>query len=64
MKKTYMIPGIDVVEVRVDTVLGAASVLDPSKDNQDITPTDDEYNDEFGSRRNLDRWDEEEDSEY
>ena len=67
MKKTYMIPGIDVVEVRVDTALAAVSndTLDPDKDVQGVTPSDEEWNDEFGSRRNRDRWDdEEEDSGY
>jgi hypothetical protein len=34
-----------------DAVMQAASALDPTKDEQGVTPTDDEYDGEFGARQ-------------
>ena len=61
MKKIYMMPSIDITEVLTDTVLTGGSSLDPTKDDQSVTPSEEEYNDEFGGNRNRDQWDDEED---
>lgn len=61
MKKIYMMPSIDITEVLIDTVLTGESSLDPAKDDQSVTPSDEEYNDEFGGNRHRDQWDDEED---
>ena len=58
MKKIYMMPSIDVTTVNMETLMAAGSILDPDSDNQSVTPSDEEYNDEFGSNRNSDVWDE------
>ena len=59
-----MKPGTDVTEVLTDTVLAGASTLDHNSDTPSVTPTDEEYNDEFGSKRhNRDRWDDEDEEE-
>ena len=51
MKKTYLMPSIDIMNIRTEAVLAAASKLDENLDNQDITPTDDPYDGEFSSKR-------------
>lgn len=56
-----MMPSIDITEVLIDTVLTGESSLDPAKDDQSVTPSEEEYNDEFGGNRNRDQWDDEED---
>ena len=56
MKKIYMMPSIDVTEVMVDTLMAAGSILNPDDDNQTVTPSDEEYDGEFGSNRTRDPW--------
>jgi hypothetical protein len=52
MKKTaYIIPQIKTLLMTSDTVMQAASALDPNEGNQSVTPTDDEYDGEFGARQ-------------
>ena len=54
MKKTYQMPSIDIVNIRTEAVLAVNSpsnTLDPDKDSQMITPTDDPFNGEFSSKR-------------
>lgn len=51
MKKTYLMPSIDIMNIRTEAVLAAASKLDENLDNQEITPTDDPYDGEFSSKR-------------
>ncbi|MBO6288260.1 MAG: hypothetical protein J6M94_06705 [Prevotella sp.] len=54
MKKTYQMPSIDIVNIRTEAVLAVNSpsnTLDPDKDSQVITPTDDPFNGEFSSKR-------------
>lgn len=61
MKKIYMMPGIDITEVLTDTVLTGGSSLDPAKGDQSVTPSEEEFNEEFGGNRNRNQWDDEED---
>ena len=58
MKKIYMMPSIDVTEVMVDTLMAAGSILNPNDDNQTVTPSDEEYDGEFGSNNNSSFWEE------
>ncbi len=58
MKKIYMMPSIDVTEVMVDTLMAAGSILNPDDDNQTVTPSDEEYDGEFGSNNNSSFWEE------
>lgn len=52
MKKTaYIIPQIKTLLMTSDTVMQAASALDPNEGNQSVTPSDDEYDGEFGARQ-------------
>lgn len=52
MKKTaYIIPQIKTLLVTSDAVMQAASALDPNEGNQSVTPSDDEYDGEFGARQ-------------
>ena len=51
-----MMPSIDVTEVMVDTLMAAGSFLNPDDDNQTVTPSDEEYDGEFGSNRTSDQW--------
>ena len=60
MKKNYMMPSINMTEVRMDTLLASQSTFDPTKKEQNITPSDEEYNGEF-SNRNGGFWDDDED---
>ena len=57
MRKEYISP--EVKHLAFDEMLMAAqSVLDPDKDNQSITPTDDEWDGEFSANHNN-VWDDE-----
>ena len=49
VKKTYITPQT-LIEVAECEMLIAASMFDISSDTQSITPTDDEYNDEFSAK--------------
>ena len=49
MKKTYITPQT-LIEVAECEMLIAASMFNTSSDTQSITPTDDEYNDEFSAK--------------
>lgn len=52
MKKTaYIIPQIKTLLMTCDAVMQAASALDPNEGNQSVTPSDDEYDGEFGARQ-------------
>lgn len=52
MKKTaYIIPQIKTLLMTSDAVMQAASALDPNEGNQSVTPSDDEYDGEFGARQ-------------
>ena len=52
MKKTaYIIPQIKTLLMTSDAVMQAASALDPNEGNQSVTPSDDEYDCEFGARQ-------------
>lgn len=52
MKKTaYIIPQIKTLLMTCDAVMQAASALDPTQGEQGVTPTDDEYDGEFGARQ-------------
>jgi len=53
-----MMPSIDVTEVMVDTLMAAGSILNPDDDNQTVTPSDEEYDGEFGSNNNSSFWEE------
>ena len=53
-KKQYIAPEAKVQELESDTLLGQ-SALDPGKNEQEIDPIDDPYDDEFGSNWNV--WD-------
>lgn len=58
MKKTYMMPSINVTTVKMETLMAAGSLLDPNSDEQTVTPSDDEFNGEFGSNNNSSFWEE------
>jgi hypothetical protein len=61
MKKTYLVPGIEVTVFHGDAILAGASKLDPNEDNQTVTPSEEEYDGEFSSNRNnYNVWDDEE----
>ena len=49
VKKTYITPQT-LIEVAECEMLIAASMFDISSDTQSITPTDDEYDDEFSAK--------------
>ena len=58
MKKTaYIIPQIKTLLMTSDAVMQAASALDPTKDEQGVTPSGDEYDGEFGASQ-INVWDE------
>lgn len=53
MKKIYIQPNSQILFTRLLVNINDGSptdTLDPNKDNQEITPTEDLYNDEFGSK--------------
>ena len=54
MKKTsYIMPLTKILVVGNEATMQTASALDPTKDDQVITPSDDEYDGEFGARMNT-----------
>ncbi len=59
-KKSYIAPGIAEYVVSTTSVL-MGSQLNSSSDNQNVTPTEEEHNGEFQSRRNV--WDDEEEED-
>lgn len=59
-KKSYIAPSIAEYVISTTSVL-MGSQLDSTSDNQNITPTDEEYSGEFQSRRNV--WDDEEEED-
>lgn len=61
MKKVYMSPLMHVESIMLEPVMNATSSLDPTQDNQTVTPTDDEYNDEFSTKGQF-HWSTEEDN--
>lgn len=63
MKKTYISPLTAVFVIETQGVI-AASKLDSSSDNPVVTPTDEEYNGEFSSRRRHNMWDDEEEENF
>ena len=50
MNKMYIAPDMAIYQYDTVHVL-MGSTFDDTKDNQEITPTDEEYNGEFSSRR-------------
>lgn len=50
MKKEYIEPSIKMQVTVYESLLASASELDPSKDNQEVTPTEEEYDGEFGAK--------------
>ncbi|MBR6963052.1 MAG: hypothetical protein IKH86_05385 [Prevotella sp.] len=50
MKKEYIEPSIKMLVAGYESLLASASELDPSKDNQEVTPTEEEYDGEFGAK--------------
>ena len=66
MKKTYITPATAVLAFEGQQLMvgSAQTVLDPTKDDQWIKPVDDEYNDDFMSRRrNNGVWGDDEEEE-
>ncbi len=60
MKTTeYIKPNVKMIGMD-EEIMAAATKLDENADNQNITPTDDEYQDEFGAKGFSTRsvWDE------
>ena len=55
-RKEYIVPQVKLHTVEAQQNL-AASVLDPTKDDQVITPSDDEFDGEFVAKQSV--WDEE-----
>lgn len=57
-------PSIEITEIESDIVLAGASKLDPNEDSQTVTPSDEEYDGEFCSKRNHHQtWDDFDDEE-
>lgn len=50
MKKEYLEPSIKMLVAGYESLLASASELDETKDDQNVTPTEEEYNDEFGAK--------------
>ena len=57
MKKEYICPELKHFEVESSELLEQTQ-LDPTKDQQDITPTEEEYDGEFGANQ-TNIWDDE-----
>lgn len=49
MKKIYFQPKTRIINADLDILMGQ-SALDQNKDNQDVNPSDDPYNGEFGAK--------------
>ena len=62
MKKTYQSPLMGIYTLETAGML-AASQLDKNKDNQQITPTNEEYNGEFGANGFVD-WGENDEEDW
>lgn len=58
MKKEYIEPSIKMQVTVYESLLASASKLDPTKDDQNVTPTEEEYNDEFGAKKFHSVWEE------
>ena len=56
MKKTYIQPQMKYVMAEEEALLASQSTLDPNQDNQGVTPSEEEYNDEF-STNSVNVWD-------
>ncbi len=50
MKKEYIEPSIKMLVAGYESLLASASKLDETKDDQKVTPSEEEYNDEFGAK--------------
>ncbi|MBP3789796.1 MAG: hypothetical protein J6I52_09275 [Prevotella sp.] len=61
-RKIYRKPVITLFTLSTHSLLMASQLSDPSQDEQNITPTDEEYGGEFQSRR-KDVWEDEEEEE-
>ncbi|MBO4826458.1 MAG: hypothetical protein J5506_04360 [Prevotella sp.] len=60
MKKVYIEPITKVKTAVIEAILQTASELDPNKGDQSVTPTEEEYEDEFGAKKFHSVWDEDE----
>lgn len=58
MKKTYMLPALQVL--RLNTHQFIAASITKNGDNAEVVLDDEEYNESFNSRRNVNVWEEEE----
>lgn len=58
MKKTYMLPALQVL--RLNTHQFIAASITKNDDNAEVVLDDEEYNESFNSRRNVNVWEEEE----
>lgn len=58
MKKEYIEPSIKTLVTGCESLLASASELDPSKDDQNVTPTEEEYDGEFGAKKFHSVWEE------
>ena len=64
MKKIYLVPSMEVTAFCSGIVLVGASTLNPEEDNPSVKPSEEEWDDEFGSRgHRRDAWDDPEDEE-
>lgn len=61
-RKSYSSPTITEFALCTQLILMASTLEDPTKEEQDITPTDDPYGGEFQSRRKS-QWDDDEEEE-
>ena len=50
MKKEYIEPSIKMLVTGCESLLASASELDPTKDDQKVTPSEEEYDGEFGAK--------------
>jgi hypothetical protein len=58
MKKEYIEPSIKMQVTVYESLLASASELDPTKDDQNVTPTEEEYDGEFGAKKFHSVWEE------
>lgn len=61
-RKIYNKPVVTLFTLSTHSLLMASKLDDPTQDEQNITPTDEEYSGEFQSRR-RNVWDDEEEEE-
>lgn len=59
-EKVYIKPSVKVQDMEMESLLDTATALDPTQGNQEVTPTEDPYDGEFGAKGNGLRsvWDE------